>query len=101
MFLKPYLARFICQLHVFRLCYACTCVYVRIFVLKDRNAISLNMTSKLDLCEGGSFSPTIFKSDIKLSVYHISCLIIICLSVHRFVDGKFAENVHIVLSGPH
>ena len=35
-------------------------------------------SSKLDLCEGGSVSPTIFKSDIELSVYHISCFIFVC-----------------------
>ena len=43
-FLKPYLAWFICQLHVLRLLfYSCLCVnvYVLVFVLKDRNVISL------------------------------------------------------------
>ena len=41
--------------------------------------------SKLDLCEGGSFSPTILKRDIDLK-----CLphfvFYICLSVRRFVE---------------
>ena len=41
------------------------------------------LISKLYLCGGGSFSPTIFKSDIKLSVYHISCF-----SLRRFIEGK-------------
>ena len=56
--------------------------------------------SKLDVCEGGSFSSTICKSGIKLSISHISCFI----SVGSFValsKAKFAENVHIVLSSPY
>ena len=31
--------------------------------------------SKLDHCEGGSFLPTFFNSDIELSVFPISCFI--------------------------
>ena len=42
---------------------------------------------ELDLCEGGSFSPTIFNSDIELSVFPIS-VFDICLSVCRFVEGN-------------
>ena len=49
----------------------------------------------LDLCEGGSFSPTIFKSDIELSVYHISCFISVCPLV-ALSKAKFAENLHFV-----
>ena len=36
----------------------------------------------------GAFSPTIFKSDIDISVYHISCSI----SVRRFVEGKICRK---------
>ena len=43
--------------------------------------------SRFDLCEGGSFSCTIFKSDIKLSLYHISCLSV-CL-LHIVVSNPF------------
>ena len=53
--------------------------------------------SKLDLCEGGSFSPTIFNSDIELSVFPIWCFISVCPFV-TFSKAMFAENVHIVLS---
>ena len=60
----------------------------------------LLIISKLDLCEGGSFSTTILKSDIKLSVYHISCFISVCPSV-ALSKAKFAENVYIVLSSPY
>ena len=35
----------------------------------------------------------VFKSDIELSVFHISCFIIICLSVRRFVEGNICRNV--------
>ena len=45
----------------------------------------VHLISKLDLREGWSFSFTIFKSDIELSVYHISCFYI-SLSVRRFVE---------------
>ena len=34
--------------------------------------------SKLDLCEGGIVWKPIFKSDIKIDVYHISCFISVC-----------------------
>ena len=51
--------------------------------------------SKLDRCEGGSFSPTIFQSDIELSVYHIWCFISVCPFV-ALSKAKFAANVHIV-----
>ena len=56
--------------------------------------------SKLDLCEGGSFSHTILKSDIELSVYHISCFISVCPFV-ALSKATFAENSHIVLSSPY
>ena len=55
---------------------------------------------KLDLCEGGSFSPTIFKSEIELSVYHSSCFISVCPFV-TLLTAKLAENLHILLSGPY
>ena len=60
---------------------------------------ALSTTSKLDLCEEGSFSPTIFNSDIELSVFPISCFFLICC---RFVEGNvlYAENVHIMLFCP-
>ena len=44
--------------------------------------------SKLDLCEGGSFSPTIFNSDIELSVFPISCFISVCC----FVEGNICQK---------
>ena len=48
--------------------------------------------SKHDLFEGGSFSPTIFNSDIELSVYyHISCYIAVCPFV-GFVEGKIGPK---------
>ena len=56
--------------------------------------------SKLDLCEGGSFSPTIFKNDIEISVYHISCFISVC-PFDALSKARFAENLHIVLSNPY
>ena len=57
--------------------------------------------SKLDLCEGGIFSRTIFKSDIELSVYHISCFISVC-PVVALSKAKFAENSHCAaLSSPY
>ena len=59
-----------------------------------------NLISKLDLCEGGSFSPMIFKSDIELSVYHISCFISVCPFV-ALLKATCAEHLHIVLSSPY
>ena len=44
-----------------------------------------------DLCEGGSFLSTIFQSDIKLSVYHISCFYI-CFPIRRFVEGNICRK---------
>ena len=55
------------------------------------------LISKLDLCDDGSFSLTIFKATLSLSVYHISCSISVCPFV-ALSTAKFAENVHIVLS---
>ena len=51
-------------------------------------------------CEGGSVSKQIFKSDIKISVYHVSCFISVC-PFGALSKAKFAENVHIVLSSPY
>ena len=49
------------------------------FIGRVQNSIQNGQSlSKLDLCEGGSFSPTIFKSDIEVNVYHISCFIFVC-----------------------
>ena len=56
-----------------------------------------NVISKLDLCEGGSFSPAIFNSDIQLSVFLISCFIYVCPFV-AVLKATYAENLHIVLS---
>ena len=42
------------------------------------SAYECRSLSKLDLCEGGSFSPTIFNSDIELSVFPISCFMSEC-----------------------
>ena len=56
--------------------------------------------SELDLCDGGSLSPTIFISDTKLSVYHISCFISVCPFV-ALSKAKFAKNVQIILSSPY
>ena len=56
-------------------------------------------SSKLDLCEGGSILP-IFKSDIKISLYHISCFISVCPFV-ALSEAECAENLHIVLSSPY
>ena len=50
--------------------------------------MSTRSFSKLDLFKGGSFSPTICKSDIKLSISHISCFISLCQSVRLSVVGK-------------
>ena len=59
--------------------------------LSQRQSLDKNTHSKLDLCEGGSFSPpAIFKSDIELSVYHISCYYI-CL----FVRSSFCRRQHL------
>ena len=62
---------------------------------------SITTFSKLNLCEGGSFSPSIFNSDIELSVYTTFCVL------HLFVRSslcrrvKLAKYVHIVLSSPY
>ena len=45
--------------------------------------------SKLDLCEGGSFSPTIFKSDIEINAFHILSFISVC----RFVEGNICQKI--------
>ena len=52
--------------------------------------------SKLDLCEGGSIWPTIFKSDI-------TTFRVLYLFVHSSLlsEAKLAENLHIVLSSPY
>ena len=66
--------------------------------VKSIHHYGIRSFSKLDLCEGRSFSPTIFKTDIELSVYHISC------SVFPFValsKATFANNLHIVFSSPY
>ena len=59
------------------------------------NSLMSLLKIKFDLCEGGSFSPTIFKfkSDMKLSVYHISCFISVCPFV-AVSKAKFAKNLH-------
>ena len=51
--------------------------------------------SKLAICEGGSFSTVIFKSDMQLSVYSFSCLFV---RVSLLLKATYAENSHIVLS---
>ena len=47
-----------------------------------------------------AFEKTIFKSDIELSVYHISCFISVCPFV-GLSKATFADNLHTVLSSPH
>ena len=42
----------------------------------------------------GSFSPTIFKRNTEITVYHILCFISVCPFV-ALLKAKFAENVHI------
>ena len=49
------------------------------------------------LCEGGSFSPAIFNSDIQVSVFPISCFIYVCPFV-ALSKTTHAENSHFVLS---
>ena len=39
---------------------------------KTRNVVNILKISKLDLCEGVRVWKTIFKRDIKISVYHIT-----------------------------
>ena len=56
--------------------------------------------SKLDLCEGGRFSPTIFNSNIELNVSPISCFIYVCPFV-ALSKATYAENSHIVWSSRH
>ena len=60
--------------------------------------------SKLDLCEGGSVWKQIFKSDIKITVYHTVYHILCFKSVCPFVavsKAKFAEFFYIVLTSPY
>ena len=64
--------------------------------------LSLNVTvedipSKFDLCEGGSFSTSIFKSDIQLSVYSFSSFISVC-PFAALLKATYAETWHTVLS---
>ena len=47
--------------------------YLRL--LYSSTFIILSHLSKLDLCEGGSFSTAIFESDMQLSLYSCSCFI--------------------------
>ena len=66
--------------------------------IEHKNGETLSPMSLLNsiYAEGGSFSPTIFNSDIELSVFPISCFMSVC----PFVDlskATFAENSHIVL----
>ena len=56
-----------------------------------------SLISKLDLCEGGSVSPTIFISDIELDVFPISYIISACPFV-ALSKATFEENSHIVFS---
>ena len=54
--------------------------------------------SKLDLCEGLSFSTAIFNRDIRFSsVYSFLCFISVCPFV-TLLRATYAENLHIVLS---
>ena len=53
------------------------------------------MISELHLCEGRGVSPTVFKTDIKLSLDHISCFTSVC-PFGALSKATFAENVHIV-----
>ena len=67
---------------------------------KNSTNTAIDTFSKLDLCKGGSLSPMICKSDIKLSISHISCFISVCPFVASS-NTKFAKHLHIVLSSPH
>ena len=93
------LVNFLCLWHLYRL-------LARAHVLNTVAVSSLTCTShyhteprvfcreisKLDLCEGGSFSTAIFNSDIQLSVYSISCFTYICLSVCPFCKGDVCRK---------
>ena len=87
---------------------SCSGRQVKLFLspLPQHNAMSVLLqycifsNSKLDLCEGGSFSPTVFKCYIKLSFYHISCFVSVCPFV-PLSKAKFADNLQIVLSSPY
>ena len=48
--------------------------------------------SKLDLCEGGSFSTAIFNSDIQLSVDTFSCFISVCPFVALLNKGNVCRK---------
>ena len=52
------------------------------------------LSDKLDLCEGGSFSPTIFNNDIELSVFPILCFISI-YPIVTLLKAMYAGNSHI------
>ena len=57
--------------------------------------------SKLDLCEGGSFSTAIFNSDIHVKIVSsCSCFISVCRFV-ALLKATYAENSRIVLSRQH
>ena len=58
------------------------------------------VTSKLDLCEGGSFSTAISHSDIQLRVYSLFPVLCLCPFV-ALLKAACAENSHIVLSCRH
>ena len=60
-------------------------------------AFNKAIISKLDLCEGGTFSTAIFYSDIHLSVYFFSCFISACPFVDLLKE-TYVGNSHIVLS---
>ena len=63
--------------------------------LKQKRLLKTNQTfSKLDLCDGGSFSTAIFNSDIQLSFYPFRVL----YPFVALLKATYAKNVHIVLS---
>ena len=61
----------------------------------QRSSLEKFSFSKLDLCEGGSFSTAIFNSDIQLSVYSFLCFVSVCPLV-ALLKATYAENSHTV-----
>ena len=78
--------------------FSCVCVCVCVHHFMCSCVCVCLVFSKLNLCEGGSFSPTIFKSDIKLfTTFRVLYLFVRSSALSM---AKFAENVHIVLYRP-
>ena len=65
------------------------CSHIKKYIKKSNRKFS-----KLDLCEGGSFSPTSFNSDIELSVFSPFRVLYLFVALSK---ATYAENSHIVL----